>query len=490
MANRKNPYNDDFDIDIPPMVKYHPEKRTPPPPKGRPPQGRPPQSNGGRPPQNNERKNGASHGRPPQGRPPQGRPPQNRAAQNRPQQGRPTQQRPPRPENKINNKRPPQKNENDFSRQIKTVNKARTFFGKYPWIQPLIIGFIVFFVIMAIAFGTDIIGGKSGNNNQPETPTINESQNTPLAESLNAGTVQGNIRQWSEAKGGFIEDKDVMNVLLLGVDDENGISRSDAMIVASINKRTKKLTLYSIYRDCYAYMAADNGEEHFNKITAAYQYGGGELSVKTVESLFKIKIDHYVSVNFKTFPQIIDILGGVNVDVEKYEADFIRRTSRYKNMPYGKGVKLTGDQALVYSRIRKCDADSDVSRARRQRKVIDALIKKTKSASVGQLVKIVDGLLPYIVTDFTKPELISTGTLAITQKWMDYEIIPLSCLTDGENGWSKDFENVGNAWLVDYPSCAKKMQETLYGKSFITLQGDENTRLTPKELFEQGLIYE
>lgn len=491
--NNKPKYNYD-DIDVPPMVQYHKPKpnadnqtvkkrsdssnrRTPP----RNDSGQRRKTNAGNNLQQN-RKNTSYSGqqkkRPIDNRNFVQRTPQNKK---RPRPNPSPAPPPIRKKNGYNNQRKANSGSDGF------VSSYNNFKKKYPWVQPLILGIIVALIILGIAFASKMIGGSDEKNNSE--PKKQEPQAVTLTENLTAGTVQGNLRQWSGAEDGIIQDENVMNVLLLGVDDTDGESRSDAIILMSLNKETKKISLVSFYRDSYAYIQDENGGGHFSKINYAYKLGGGDLAVKTVERLFKVKIDHFVSVNFKTFTNVIDELGGIDIDVEKYESDFIRRTSRYKDMPYGENVHLDGARALVYARIRKCDADSDISRTRRQRKVVDALIAKTKTASIGQLAGLADQLLPYVVTDFSKKDIVSTGTQAVTQKWMDYEKHQISCVTIEENGWNKSL-NGTDIVLVDYPACAKKLQETLYGKSLITLSGDAQTRLTVNELFTQEKIFE
>lgn len=488
---KKRRYSDESaPIEVPPMVQWRQEpnnrggvnrpapnreKRQTPP--GRPPQGRPQQRPAGTSFQNGQVKRPSPNNR--QQRPPMnGRQPvnNNRGTLPNGQKRRPPQ----RPE-------PNQNARNGNNHNLPKNKKAPGIFNKYPWLKPFIIGFIIFLAVICIALGTDMIGGGSGDDEQ-DTPKQTETENTVLTENLTAGSIQGNMRQWYNAEGGVISDENVMNVLLLGVDKTDG-ARSDAMMLLSLNKITKKITVYSIYRDSYAFYLDNNGTEHFNKITAAYNCGP-ESSVKTVEKLFKIKIDGYLSVDYESFSQIIDKLGGITLQVEKYEADYINRTSHFNNFPYGESVTLKGDEALIYSRIRYSDADADVSRVRRQRKVIEAIIKKTSGANAAKLASLADGILPFIETNYTKKEVVSIGTTAIKEKWMDFEKVKESCLTSGKDGWPEKINQIGEAWIVDYPACAKKMQETLYGRSLIELQGDENTRLTPRELIEQDMIYE
>lgn len=106
--------------------------------------------------------------------------------------------------------------------------------------------------------------------------------------------------------------------------------------------------------------------------------------LQTIENNYKIKIDQYIAVDFKSFPKVIDAIGGVTVDVQDYEADYIRSTSSQTDFPYGTAT-LTGKQALIYSRIRHCDDDSDLSRTRRQRSVIKSLISQAKKQQTDSL---------------------------------------------------------------------------------------------------------
>ena len=119
-------------------------------------------------------------------------------------------------------------------------------------------------------------------------------------------------------------------MLLIGQDD----GRSDSMILASINKKTDQITLASFFRDSYSYINY-NGEDRYTKMNAAYAWGGPELLIETLENNFKVEIDYYVTVNFENFSKAIDAIGGVYVDVQPYESEYIRRTSRFKNFPVG-----------------------------------------------------------------------------------------------------------------------------------------------------------
>ena len=128
------------------------------------------------------------------------------------------------------------------------------------------------------------------------------------------------ITAWAKNGGAKYSSKNIINVLLLGVDSETGKAeggRSDAIILLSLNKKTKTITLVSFLRDCYTYMNI-NGSERCCKTNHAYFWGGPAALIETLENNYKIEIDHYISVDFKSFPKLIDSLGGVSVPIEPY----------------------------------------------------------------------------------------------------------------------------------------------------------------------------
>lgn len=275
-----------------------------------------------------------------------------------------------------------------------------------------------------------------------------------------ANSLKELLKKWATNGGEKYSSRNVINVLLIGQDD----GRSDSMILASVNKKTDQITLASFFRDSYTHIKY-KGEDRYTKINAAYSWGGPDLLIETLENNFKIKIDHYVTVDFDNFSKAIDAVGGIYVEVQPYESDFIRRTSRYKNFPVGKNVLLNGDEALVFSRIRYSDADSDISRTRRQRQVISALIKQTKSASIGQLNTLANKILPYVNTNMPKTDILSIGTQAIASGWMNY---PINAITAPSDEFRKGSRINGTDFMIiDYQAAAHELQMALYGNSNI-----------------------
>ena len=313
---------------------------------------------------------------------------------------------------------------------------------------------------------------------------------TPVHDVADASSLKDWLQKWAQNNGQKLHSKNIVNCLLCGVDTEEGSDgRTDAMILVSLNKKTKKITLVSFLRDSYTYMDI-NGQDRWYKINSAYNWGGAMTLVQTIENNYKIEIDNYITVDFDTFPKLIDALGGVEVDVEEYEARYIRRTSSHGKFPYGEGVRLNGDQALIYSRIRKSDADGDLSRTRRQRKLVTALINKAKSASVGQLNNMLNLVLPYVQTNYRRAQILALGTQALMQDWISYDMEQLSCplLDVNEDGsvelTGKDsymMTGYGSAqefvWIVDYQLDAQRVQQALYGMSNIEVH--ETVRESP-----------
>lgn len=205
--------------------------------------------------------------------------------------------------------------------------------------------------------------------------------------------------------GELNSSSDVTNILFIGVDDSaGGSSRSDSMMLISIDKKHKKIKLTSFLRDSWVEIPSKGKKA---KLNAAFAYGGAQLTVDTLEYNFLIDLDHYVLVDFEMFTQIIDAIGGVEVEVTEKEAKFIRNTTRFKEMESGESVRLSGAEALVYCRIRKLD--SDYMRTYRQRKVISALIEQAKGAEIKTLIDAIYDVFPLIQTDLDKKEILALG---------------------------------------------------------------------------------
>ena len=194
----------------------------------------------------------------------------------------------------------------------------------------------------------------------------------------------------------------VINLLLVGQDrrENEKNSRADSILLCSFRKDTKELTLTSFLRDLYVPIPGRGSD----RINAAYAYGGSSLLKQTLTENFAVPLTGVIEVDFSQFSQLIDILGGVEIDLRKDEALLVNKETG-SNLSEGKQI-LTGAQALSYSRIRKLDADGDFSRTDRQRKVMTALVDGYRSASIPTLMKLLKQILPMISTDMAESRLL------------------------------------------------------------------------------------
>ena len=220
-------------------------------------------------------------------------------------------------------------------------------------------------------------------------------------------------------------DTDVVNILLVGADKNNDEQdkdvdrRSDSMMIATMDIKHNKLKLTSLMRDMYVDIPGYGGR----KLNAAYSFGGIKLLYKTLVKNFGIKMDGYMEVNFDAFVNVIDELGGVEVNLTESEAINLRQTNYIKRRKYRavkKGKQIfNGYQALGYCRIRhgKRQPDGrlpgvytasgkgdDYGRTERQRLTIQAVLKKARQLSPDELLKLAEVIMPNIKTDIDKDE--------------------------------------------------------------------------------------
>ncbi|WP_053073754.1 LCP family protein [Bacillus sp. LL01] len=175
-------------------------------------------------------------------------------------------------------------------------------------------------------------------------------------------------------------NKDPFSVLIMGIEDystggENG--RTDTLMVATLNPKDKTMKLLSIPRDTQVYF------EHlgyYSKINHANAYGGKEMTIEKVEELLEVPIDYYTTVNFEGFKNVIDIVGGVEVEVP---FDFTEKSDVDSSKIYFKEgpMKLDGEEALAYARMRKQDPRGDFGRNDRQKQIIQAAVSEMLSPS-------------------------------------------------------------------------------------------------------------
>lgn len=199
--------------------------------------------------------------------------------------------------------------------------------------------------------------------------------------------------------------KRTVNILLVGQDrqEEAHRTRADSMILCTFHPERREVTMTSFLRDLYVEIP---GYGH-DRLNAAYAYGGMDLLEETLSHNFGLKPDGVIEVDFSQFAQIIDRLGGVDMELRSDEAELIAAET---GVPTAEGLQqLNGDQALSYARIRRLDADGDFSRTSRQRKVLTALIDRYRDAPLGTMLGLAKDLIPMLTTNLSVPELLGYG---------------------------------------------------------------------------------
>lgn len=201
----------------------------------------------------------------------------------------------------------------------------------------------------------------------------------------------------------------VVNILLVGQDTRGEQrQRSDSMIILSINKNTKQMTMVSVMRDLYVQIPGYSD----NRINSAYAFGGFELLDATIEQNFGVVIDYNVEVNFNGFKDIVDKVGGIDVDLTEEEVEYMNSAKFVHTMNY-KGKQnfktgtnhLDGAQALCYARIRR--VGDDFARTQRQRTIIQTVYKKAKEESWTKLLGIYESVADDLTTDMDPLQLVS-----------------------------------------------------------------------------------
>ena len=278
--------------------------------------------------------------------------------------------------------------EEEFNeRKKKKMNKGLKIF--------LIILLILFIIVAGLGVaGYTFVNGKIGK--------MQKENIDPTAVGINEETKQ-------ELKG-------YRNIALLGIDsraDDYGLgNRSDCIIIASINQETNEVKLISVYRDTYVYVT-ESGKERLDKITHAYSYGGAQNTLKSLNEALDLNITEFVTVNFDAVIAAVDSLGGVYIDIDSSEVnyinDYIDATSessgvKSSHITHAGNQKLDGVQAVSYSRVRYT-AGGDYKRTERMRTVVEAMLSKAKTLGIGQLNSFADTILPKIRTNISSSEI-------------------------------------------------------------------------------------
>lgn len=324
-------------------------------------------------------------------------------------------------------------------KERKVKEKKKT---KKRWKRVLLIFIILILIIVGVIAG--FVKNKLNKINYVDISLEDIEINDGIAESLNG----------------------YRNIALLGVDTRdvttNDGSRSDAIIIVSVNKETKDVKLISVYRDTYLYLGEEYG---LDKVTHAHAYDGPALTISTLNQNLDLNISEFVTVNFEVVAEIIDMMGGIEIDIQDYELTqmnkYIEDTSKNTGISSSKLTHsgkqtLDGVQAVTYSRIRKT-AGGDYKRTERMRTVLTETFNKAKQMSISDINKIADKVLPQIQTNISQSEIVS-----LISQIMSYNV-------QDSIGWPYDTKGITlDRWYgvpVTLESNVKQLHEEVFGQS-------------------------
>jgi len=258
-----------------------------------------------------------------------------------------------------------------------------------------LIGSVALLVLFILFLGGILLWEGSGRDSEPiepTRPTQTQQTTAPTTEpDETTPTTEPTVPEFEARR---------INFLLVGRDlhgeGENG--RSDSMILCSVDTGAKTVVMTSFLRDIYLSIPGHGS----NRLNAAYSWGGAELLARTLEENFGVTVDVTLEIDFEGFRSLIDLLGGVDIELTAEEAEHMNSGHGWS---LSKGTNhLTGEQALSYSRIRALD--SDFGRTERQRNVLTALVRKYRTASLQQMLEVADAFLEQSTSDHTDEELL------------------------------------------------------------------------------------
>jgi len=270
------------------------------------------------------------------------------------------------------------------------------------------------------------------------------------------------------AANGILDDQGWWNILLLGGDSraDGRYDRTDAIIILSVNPTTNQVKLASIMRDTWISMYGVGK----NRINTACKFGGPELVMRTINENFNMNLTDYVLVNMAAFKDIVDIIGGIEMDITERELYFLNEQQYYnlrelgldtdyeKLDQFGENILLNGNQALAYVRLRH--VDSDYVRTGRQRDALVAIAKKLQSeGSITTIASVVLTLLGYVETNLSLQEILQLCGVGF-QLDMD-SVDQLRLPVDGTYTTG---EVVEGAWAIqpDYAKNAQALYDYIY----------------------------
>lgn len=324
-----------------------------------------------------------------------------------------------------------------------------------------IVAAVIILIILAILIGGfAFVKGKLNlidyDDGKKEYATIQEGDEDQLDLDL-SGLEQ--VDPQGIPSGEIYKDKNVINVLLLGTDertkDFSDNARSDSMMLLSINTKDHTAKLVSLERGMGVPILEGPYKGQYDWLTHCFRYGGADLVMKEVRECFRVDVDHFVRVNFFSVESIVDLLGGIDIELTAAEAKYLN------GMPgrnFSAGVShLDGEAALSYARCRSID--SDWQRVKRQQTVIQACADKLKGSSVSTLNELLNQILPMVQTNFTQGEI--TKLMLEAPEFLGVEFERMTLPAEGTYGGMTGMGG-RSMFAPDFAENAKILREFLY----------------------------
>lgn len=315
---------------------------------------------------------------------------------------------------------------------------GKKWFALKKWQRGIVYAVIVLLVLCLAVFGV-VYGVYSGFHNKID---------------------EGELGISSEIADKYGET-DIFNVALFGLDtrDEDSFTgRSDSIIIVSIDRKNNTVKLSSILRD--SYVAIDGHKDQ--KICHAYAFGGAPLAIKTLNQNFNMNITDYVSINFTKLAQAIDMLGGIDVEVTEAERAHLNdigddENENFHYLEQAGVVHLTGEQAVVYARLRKID--SDVARSNRQKRVIEALLVQARKVSPSKYSELLKKGMSLCETSLSFSEIMDFAPMLKE----DLEITMTNIPGDEDNAIGGMYDGAW-VWRYDLQKASERLHLFIYGE--------------------------
>ncbi len=283
---------------------------------------------------------------------------------------------------------------------------------------------------------------------------------------------------------------DVSLILLVGSDSRLGVNkaaRGDSMIIAAIDRKHKKIKMASIMRDLYAIIPGYKNDRFNNAFYYDSRYKNLDLKItfRTIEKNLGVKMEDYVVIDFSGFKDVINLLGGVTIDVNEKEAKYMCSHKKYGLFPrYSAGAgtyTMNGAEALNYCRMRKV-GNGDFERTERQRRVISQVAEQLKGSDVSTLYDVAMKCMDSVVTNIPKEEMIGYAMEAVDI--LGYEIVQMQIPIEGTYIYETVYKN-NTAMSILWPNYswnAKKLKAFLFDDDMSYISGKKATGVRAPDL--------